>query len=287
MNLIEVMLSGALKNKNYAKIDSIIFICKIENIRKPEDISIYKRSISQIIEFYNQQFNPPVSREMVSYCNYSKTTDKELYNLNSLDIISGENIKDKIVEHAKLISEIKINIEYKVEYITNIFNYYSNIDPNFFSTENLNVLLNLQKELNRKRSFYRTKMLLSSCCLFSLILFLFGFIKLSLFIIFFFSAQAIMYSLKLWVEKKQNNNLLHESLLFFCIVLFSLLSLTTIYDNFSTNKKEYTAKVEAVNIVNENYKNVKLNGINYLTENDYCYGEEVTYKTGLNPFVVY
>lgn len=269
---------------NFVQLDAYVNIAKIEAMRHFELKQEYQKEIDDIKNFYSANKIISISREMSSYCIFSKLKINDFYSIdNSYSLSNTTDINNYLKNHILVINSLPIDATYKKEYIDFFTNYYKKLMSNHL----LDIVKDkLNKSTKRIKKDIFLEIIRFSAAIFLLanvILFGCNTIDLEIFLNSLYSSLGIMFFISGLVENKY----FHPKKKIFCFFSSVFLGICLLLSSSETTLKFSNTNVTKIIPLINNTKVVKTNNLYYLTDASISYGNNNSCYLKGNPFILY
>lgn len=135
------MIKKSIKKNDESAVDTLLFISKIESLKKDNKGSNLFDSVAQLVKgFYQSKYKIPYSKEAKSLYGYiGKEIDQVFYNPNEIDARGHELLTDKIVKRMQQVKESSCSFDYKFNSLVLLYAYLKELSPE--DNEEANILL--------------------------------------------------------------------------------------------------------------------------------------------------
>lgn len=135
------MIKKSIKKNDESAVDTLLFISKIESLKKDNKGSNLFNSVAQLVKgFYQSKYKIPYSKEAKSLYGYiGKEIDQVFYNPNEIDARGHELLTDKIVKRMQQVKESSCSFDYKFNSLVLLYAYLKELSPE--DNEEANILL--------------------------------------------------------------------------------------------------------------------------------------------------
>lgn len=135
------MIKKSIKKNDESAVDTLLFISKIESLKKDNKGSNLFDSVAQLVKgFYQSKYKIPYSKEAKSLYGYiGKEIDQVFYNPNEIDARGHELLTDKIVKRMQQVKESSCSFDYKFNSLVLLYVYLKELSPE--DNEEANILL--------------------------------------------------------------------------------------------------------------------------------------------------
>lgn len=125
------MIKKSIKKNDESAVDTLLFISKIESLKKDNKGSNLFDSVAQLVKgFYQSKYKTPYSKEAKSLYGYiGKEIDQVFYNPNEVDARGHELLTDKIVKRMQQIKESSCSFDYKFNSLILLYEYLRELSP--------------------------------------------------------------------------------------------------------------------------------------------------------------
>lgn len=135
------MIKKSIKKNDESAVDTLLFISKIESLKKDNKGSNLFDSVAQLVKgFYQSKYKIPYSKEAKSLYGYiGKEINQVFYNPNEIDVRGHELLTDKIVKRMQQVKESSCSFDYKFNSLVLLYMYLKELSPE--DNEEANILL--------------------------------------------------------------------------------------------------------------------------------------------------